>query len=242
MDKAIFLGMNGQTSSMHQLEILTNNLANVSTPGFRSDYEVMKQNPVNDDPDNTRIYSSIGQTYTDFTEGSLNYTGNELDVAIEGKGFFTVQAKNGQEACTRAGNFKLSSDGFLVTQGGEIVLGDGGAIQIGEVSKIEISKDGMISAIPFGSDEMVEFGMLRLTNPNIKTLNKGADGLFYSTTGNLPESDEIRVVSKTLESSNVNPIDTLTRLIDLSRNYEMESNFVRNMADIADSANRLLEL
>lgn len=242
MDKALFLGMNAQSSSMHQLEILTNNLANINTPGFRADYEVVKQNPISNNSNETRVYSSIGQSYTDFKQGPILRTGKELDLAISGDGFFAVQSKDGREGYTRSGNFMLSTDGYLVTQTGQLVLGRAGAIRLKNAEKIEISNDGTVSARFEGSNEMVRIGNLKLVTPPQNQLMKGKDGLFY-VNGGAPAkpSKDVKLITGAIEGSNVNPIDTLTKLIDVSRSYEIHSNFIRNLSDIAAASNKLLD-
>lgn len=241
MDKAIFLGMNAQESAMHQLEILSNNLANVNTPGFRADYEVLKQNPVGHGTMGTRVYSSVGQTYTDFKQGPILRTGRELDVAISGEGFLTAQSLSGKEGYTRAGNLTLSREGFLTTQSGEMILGTNGVINIRPSEKIEIASDGTISARYVGADNMVPVARLKLVNPKLSDLHKGKDGLFYTNgDSNVVVSNTVKLTAGAIEESNVNPIDTLTKLIDVSRQYELHANFIKNLTEVADAANRLL--
>lgn len=243
MDKALYVGMGGQTNALSQLKILTNNLANVNSVGFRADYEVMKQNHVQADSMETRVYSSVGGSYTDFKSGPVLRTGRDLDVAILNQGMFAVQSKNGQEGYTRAGNFDISKDGFLTTAAGDMVLGATGAIHIPEVQRVQIGEDGTVSVLPMGEVNMVTVGKLKLVNPDLKTLRKGADGLFYpSNNAKLADDNAIRVASGSLEGSNVNPVDTLVKLIDLSRHYEIHSNFIKNLAEQAAEANKLLDL
>ena len=243
MDKAIFIGMGGQTSALRALEILSNNLANVNTPGFRADYETMKQHHVQDGGMETRVYSYVGSSYTDFKQGPTLQTGRDLDAALSGNGMFTVQSKSGKEGYTRAGNFAVTVDGFLSTATGELVLGKKGAIQIPEAEKVHIGDDGTISVRPTGSEEMVAVGKLKLVNIKPGDVEKNTDGLFYSKNGRkVEEDDTVKVTSGALEGSNVNPVETLIKLIDISRHYEIHSNLIKNLSEQAATANKLLDV
>ncbi len=244
VDKAIFIGMNGAQSTLRQLEILTNNLANVNTTAFRGDFELMKSLPVNSDGPQVRVYGQMSNTYTDFKNGPTLNTGRDLDVAVAGEGFIAVQSKSGREAYTRAGNLRVTSDGTLVTSTGEMVLGSGGLINIPQYDKINIGQDGTISAILPGSPELVELDRIKLTNPSLTDLEKGEAGLFYikGGAGNAQQDDDVVLQSGALEGSNVSPIETLTKLIDVSRHFEMHSNLMKNFADNASKANELLNL
>jgi flagellar basal-body rod protein FlgF len=242
MDKALFIGMSGQSNSLRELEILSNNLANVNTPGFRADFETVKQHHIQEGGMETRVYSAMGATYTDFKQGPILRTGRDLDTAISGTGMFAVQSKSGVEGYTRAGDFEISGDGFLTTTTGNIVLGNNGAIQIPNSEKLEIGQDGTISVKPLGEPDMVVVGRLKLVNPNFTQLEKGPDGLFYSRDGAKIEADmNVKVMTGSLEGSNVNPVDTLIKLIDLSRQYEIHSNLIKNLAEQSVESNKLLD-
>ncbi len=243
MDKALFIGMGGQTTALRELEILTNNLANVNTPGFRADYEVMKQNHIQKEKMETRVYSSVGGSYTDYKTGPILRTGRDLDVAVSGNGMFAVQSKNGKEGYTRAGNFEVSSEGFLTTASGDMVLGKAGAIQIPQSEMIHIGDDGTVSAKPLGTNDMITIGKLKLVNIIPSKIEKGRDGLFYGKNDmTFPDDPTLKVASGSLEGSNVNPVETLIKLIDISRHYEIHSNFIKNLSEEATAANKLLDV
>jgi flagellar basal-body rod protein FlgF len=243
MDKALFIGMGGQTNSLKELELLTNNLANVNTPGFRADYETMKQTHLKKSGMETRVYASLGHSYTDFKQGSVLRTGRDLDVAVSGKGFFTVQSQSGREGYTRAGNFEVSSDGFLTTVTGEMLLGNSGAIQVNNAEKIRIGDDGTVAIKPIGGDDVAIVGKLKMVNPDIRQLEKGKDGFFYAKNSVKYDDDPtVKVTSGALEGSNVNPVETLIKLIDISRNYEIHANFIKNLSEQAVAANKLLDV
>lgn len=243
MDKALYLGTAGQRNSMKEMEILSNNLANLNTPGFRADYETIKQNSINNNQFETRVYPSLGRSYSDFKQGPILKTGRDLDVAISGDGMFVVQSKTGQEGYTRAGNFEVSNDGFLTSSNGNIVLGINGAINVANAERVNISDTGTVSIKIRDQLDLVTVGQLKMVKPDTSKLEKGTDGLFYTQDGAKIEPDKnIRVESGSLEGSNVNPVDTLIKLIDLSRQYEIHSKFIKNITDNAIESNRLLDM
>ncbi len=243
MDKALFIGMGGQTNALRELEILSNNLANVNTPGFRADYEVMKQHHVKNGNLETRVYSALGRTYTDMRQGPILRTGRDLDVAIAGSGMFAVQSKTGNEGYTRAGNFQISNDGFLTTANGEMVLGKSGVIQIKNADKVKIGIDGTVSIRPTGATDDVMIDKLKVVNIATNPVHKGHDGLFYPDRGDkIVDDPGLKLASGSLEGSNVNPVETLIKLIDLSRHYEIHSNLIKNMSEGAAASNTLLDI
>ncbi len=245
MDKSLFVSMSGQRNSLTELEMLSNDLANAGTIGFKADYEVVKQNHVvkSDDKMETRVYPSVGSSYTDFKQGTILQTGRDLDAAISGHGMFSVQSRTGKEGYTRAGNFEITADGFLTNSKGEMVLGSNGAINIPKSERLNIAKDGTVTIMPLGGTEMVPIAKLKLVNPDVTKLRKGEDGLFYLKGGGLAAEDPTVTVSTgALEGSNVNTVETLIKLIDLSRRYEIHSNFVKNLADQAVQSNKLLDV
>src|SRR5579883_3231939 len=100
VDKALFIGTSGEKNSMHNLELITNNLANSTTAGFRADFETTKPYEVDEKGQQIRAYSILDTTYSDFSHGPITNTGRDLDVAIAGDGFFAVQSQSGKEGYT----------------------------------------------------------------------------------------------------------------------------------------------
>lgn len=244
VDKASFIGMTGAENSLRQLEILTNNLANANTTAFRGDYEVMHQKVINaNDSKQSRVYSALDGSYTDFRPGPIIETGRDLDLAISGPGFIAVQSSSGEEAYTRAGNLQLNQNRMLVTKTGELVLGNNGVINIPPAEQLNISNDGTVSARLLGTNELVPIDRIKFTNPDVSHLSKGADGLFHMTEGETaPVDPNIKIIFGALEGSNVSPIETLTKLIELSRHFEVHTNLMKSMAENSGKANQLLEL
>lgn len=141
MDRMLYIAMNGAKQNMLAQSANTNNLANVSTPGFRADFASFRSMPVFGNGYPTRAYAMVERPGLNLNPGSLNTTGNPLDIAIEDEGYIAVQAKDGSEAYTRAGNMRLTAAGVLLSGAGEPVMGNGGPISIPPASKIEISTE-----------------------------------------------------------------------------------------------------
>jgi flagellar basal-body rod protein FlgF len=242
MDKSLYISMNSAYNAMRQLEVMTNNLANVNTTAFRADSTYVQQQPVKETGMQSRVYSKLDKTYTDFKKGSILSTDRDLDIALDGDGFIAVQSKSGKEAYTRAGSLQLKN-GVLTTQSGELVLGNGGAINISNADRISIAPDGTISARYIGETEMVAVDRIKLTNPQTSELQKGPDSLFYLPNGGTaPQDENVKIVSGSLEGSNVSAIETMTQLIDLTRHYQIHTNYMKTIADNTAKSNQLLEI
>jgi len=172
-------------------------------------------------------------------------TNNPLDVAIHGNGFFAVQAPDGTEAYTRAGNFAVDATGMLRTANGLPVLGDGGPINIPENKKVNVGSDGIISIVgqDQGPEAMVEVGRLKLVNPAITAIEKGDDGLFRQRDGlNAPVAAEVQVRGGMLEGSNVNAVDEFTQILSLARQYEMQVKVMKSAEENSAASAQLLQM
>ncbi|WP_062060438.1 flagellar basal-body rod protein FlgF [Cellvibrio sp. OA-2007] len=246
MDKALFIAMTGAKHNMLAQANRANNLANVNTTGFRADFEQSRSMGVYyGDGQPTRAYAMTESPRADFTSGAMIATNNPLDVAIQGDGFFAVQAVDGTEAYSRAGNFAVDATGTLRTANGLVVLGDGGPINIPENEKVQVGADGTISIVGQGQgpEAMVEVGRLKLVNPDVQNLEKGDDGLFRQRDGLNPlAAAEVTLRSGMLESSNVNPIDEFTQILSLSRQYEMQVKLMKTAEENSASSAQLLQI
>jgi flagellar basal-body rod protein FlgF len=216
--------MTGAKNLMLQQEVLANNLANASTTGFRADYEAFLAVPTPGAAGATRTYGIETSPGSNFASGPIQYTGNGLDAAVDGAGFFVVQALDGNEAMTRNGGFARSPEGILVTTAGLPVVGDGGPITIPENAAVDIAHDGTVSAnSPDTPGKPQVLGKLKLVNPDIAQVAKGADGLFRLKGGLTAEADEtVQVVGHSIEGSNVNVVNTLVGMISLAREFDMQ--------------------
>ncbi|MGB0361179.1 MAG: flagellar basal body rod protein FlgF, partial [Endozoicomonas sp.] len=209
MDKALYISSAGATLAMRAQQVHANNLANSNTLGFRRDFVSSLSVELEGDGFQSRIMSSIRGLGSSFDAGSQELTNRDLDVAINGDGWFTVETIDGNEAYTRAGNLQVNADGQLLIAKGLPVVGDAGAIELPEFESIEIGSDGTITIIPVGgTGETVQVGQLKLVNPDIKDLQKGLDGLFVSENGEELAADPgVQLRTGFLETSNVSAMD-----------------------------------
>lgn len=238
MDRLLFIAMNGAKETMTAQAINTNNLANVSTTGFRADFQSSLSQQVYGPGYASRVYASVEGEGVDFTQGNIISTGRDLDTAINGEGWFAVQAADGSEAYTRAGDLKIDSLGRLTNGAGNTVLGNGGPISVPQHAKLEIGSDGTISIQPLGQpiNTLAVIDRIKMVNPSTDQLDKGDDGLMRLKSGGPAVADAgVRVVSGSLESSNVNAVSALVRMIELARQYETHIK-VMHTAEQNDSA------
>lgn len=244
IDHALYTDIGGAKEYMHKMQLLTNNLANLNTTGFHADFGTLVHKPTNQDGMQSRIIPTTGETYTDHNQGPVNFTGRQLDVAIDGAGFFAVQNQNGQEGLTRAGNFEITAQGLLITHKGDIVLGDDGIINIPPASQVKIDNKGIITAKLRGEPEanIAEIGRLKLVNPDLKTIHKGEDGLFYKTDGGVDSVGDVKLQPESLEGSNVNAISALAQLVDISRQFDFQTKTMHIIEENATKANDLMDI
>lgn len=220
MDRMIYLSMAGAKAAMQRQDVLANNLANVSTNGFRAELQAFRSVPVRGDGASTRAYAletTIG--YND-AAGPITQTGRNLDVAMQGRSWLAVQSLDGTEAYTRAGGLEVNAEGLLTLRNGLPVLGDGGPINVPPNSELLIGSDGTISAKgPTGRPTAI--GRLKLVTPEAP-LTRGTDGLFRAADGDLPADPAARLQDGALEGSNVSPVETMVSMIAAARQFEQQ--------------------
>jgi flagellar basal-body rod protein FlgF len=238
MDRMIYLSMTGAKTNFAQQEVLANNLANVSTTGFRAELHAVRAVPVRGDGASTRVYSLETTVGHDQTPGIINVTGRPLDVAVQGNSWLTVQSLDGTEAYTRAGHFLVDAQGNLVTPEGLQVIGDAGPINIPQNTEASIGVDGTVTAkARNGTSQAV--GRLKLVTPEGR-LQRGEDGLFRAPGGDLAADPNARVQDGALEGSNVNPIEAMVQMIAASRQYETQTRMMQTAEQNEKASSRLL--
>lgn len=223
MDRMIFIAMSGARETMAAQAINSNNLANASTTGFRADFQASMSQQVYGPGYASRVYATNEGAGVDFNQGSIIQTGRELDMAIEGQGWFAVQTADGSEAYTRAGDLRLDSLGRLTNGAGHTILGNGGPISLPPHAKLDIGADGTISMQPLGQavNTLAVIDRIKMVNPPLDQLQKGSDGLMRLSSGEPAVADaSVSVVSGALESSNVNSVGSMVKMIELARQYE----------------------
>jgi len=238
MDRMLWVAMTGADQLMDAQTIVAHNLANASTSGYRADLHAFSSYLVEGPGFPTRVNVVAEQLGFDPRVGTLQETGRGLDVAVHGDGFIAVQAADGTEAYTRAGDLRLTADGVLETAAGEVVLADGGPVTIPPANRVEIGADGTVSVVPqgLGPEALAAITRIRLVNPPPGDLVKGADGLLRMRDGTQAPADaSVRLASGALESSNVNVAEALVEMIEISRQFEMQVRLM-STADQNDSA------
>jgi len=246
MDRALFIAGNSARELMHRQDVVTGNLANASTPGFRQEIAVQRTAPVVGGPGlRTRAFAVETTPASDMTNGEMTSTGRELDVAIQGDGWFTVRTPDGGEAYTRAGSFNTTPDGTLVDGHGRPVLGtDNQPIVIPPTSKIAINQDGSVAAVSnLDPRDSQQVGALKLVNPPAGGLVRGGDGLFRTAGGQPAQMDEsLRIIPGFVEKSNVSPAEAMTAMISNARQFEMQMKVIQNASTNEERGNSILSI
>ena len=248
MDKALFIGMSGAKQNMLSQSAHANNLANVSTTGFKRDFAQARSMPVFGEHNPTRAYAMAERPGTDLSAGALMDTGRKLDVAIDGDGWLAVQNQRGEEVFTRSGSLQIDVNGLVRLSSGEMVMGNGGPVALPPFDNVQIGNDGTISVVPVGGppDQLVEVDRLKLVNPPGNALEKGEDGFIRrradQAIDGLEEPDaNQRIVSGFLESSNVNAVEEMISNLQLSRQYEMQVKVMTAANEKSEASARLMQ-
>jgi flagellar basal-body rod protein FlgG len=263
MVRGIYTGASGMMATMEEMNVVANNLANVNTDGYKRETSVTKAFPellmrrINDDGvvkfplgsyDLAPVVGKLGtgvefnESFIRYEQGSLLETSNEFDIALEGEGFLTVMSEEG-EKYTRNGNFKISSDGYLVDMHGNKVMGENGAIRIAQ-NNFQIDKEGNVyinsdykpedfvdkagnewkNMIKLDRLKIVDFPEKRYLQKDGHTLYKESD---FSGKAFVMEENRAKIHQGFLEKSNVDPVIEMTRMIEINRLYEANQRVIQ---------------
>jgi len=244
MDRMIYTAAAGAKRTLDAQAVMSNNLANVNTAGFREQLSANRAVPiVGRNMADTRVSTVASTPGSHMRQGIMEETGNPLDVAIRGSGWFAVQTEQG-EAYTRAGEFAVNTQNQLVTQHGLPVLSDDGApIDLPERGTLTIASDGTISALGAGDNprDVQRVAQLKLANPPASDLLRGDDGLFrLSQGGSAPAQTGITVASGFVEKSNVSASAAMVGMIANARHFEMQMKVIRDASTNEERANSIL--
>jgi len=220
MDRLIYLSMSGAKATMQRQETLANNLANVSTAGFRAELSAFRAVPVEGSGASTRVYALESTPGYDASPGQVAATGRNLDVAMSGGAWLSVQGLDGTEAYTRGGALDVNAEGTMITVSGLTVLGDGGPIQVPPNTQVSIGADGTVSSTA-ANGKSTSIGKLKLVTPEVP-LTRGTDGLFRAAEGDLSADPNARVQDGALEGSNVSAVETMVQMISAARQFEAQ--------------------
>jgi len=237
MDNALLISLSHQIASYRSMDVIANNIANVSTPAFQREEPSFQEYVMNVPPAEgqsgiqTLSFVQDSGIVRDLSEGRMETTNAPFDFAIHGKGYFVVQTPNG-ERYTRAGHFTLNDSGQLVTSNGDAVQGDGGPITITpDDGEVHFAADGTISG------KNGQIGRLRIVdfqNPRAM-LKEGAS--LYNANGQSPVSaDSFQLQSGMIETSNVEPVIEISHMIEVMRAYQATATLTQSQEDLMRQA------
>lgn len=244
MDRIIYTSMTGANAAAQRQAVLTNNLANASTQGFRAEMSTFRSVPLQGDGSKTRVFALEATSGHLQTPGPVQRTGRALDAMAMGNAWFGVQGLDGLEAYTRAGGFEVSAAGTLLTSNGLTVLSDGGApIDVPPGAEVSLGADGTISAKTAGQPATT-IGRLKLATPTADNpLKRGDDGLFRTASGDpMPNDPNARMLAGAIEGSNVNAVESMVGMIAAARQFEQQMKLLQTAETNDKSASQLLSL
>ena len=242
MDRLIYTAMTGAKYLVERQATLAHNLANSSTTGFRADTVGLRAVPTVGQQAGTRVFTVETTTGSDFSQGPMISTSRNLDVAIQGSGWFAVQGTDGNEAYTRAGAIQVGPDGTLQLNNGATVQGTSGPISMpSDAQSVFIAPDGTITVKTASAILPTTVGQLKLVNPPLESLSKGLDGLFRLKNGDTADADPaVKVASGTLEGSNVNVVESMVGMIGAARQFELQMKMLSTAEQNEQKAGTLL--
>jgi flagellar basal-body rod protein FlgF len=244
MDRMVYAAMTGARSALGQMAVTANNLANASTPGFREQIAAIRAVPMGGDGASTRAFAIDTTPASNFQPAAFQATGNPFDVAIQGDGFFVVRRPDGREALTRAGNFRTSASGELVSASGMPVLSDSGPVVIpASSSPPQIGEDGTIVVFDGTSPQPQVLGRLRMVKVELKALSRAGDGLFEaSAQSRLSPDPSLSAKQGFVEGSNVSVAEAMVALVGQQRLFDLNVKMIQNADTNARSANGIMTL
>ncbi|SHF36852.1 flagellar basal-body rod protein FlgF [Desulforamulus putei] len=249
MLRGLYIAMNSLDVQQAKLNNISNNLANLATPGYKKNNvlenrfsETLQLALEANGPGGKRqpigqgnLGNMITQVHIDFKPGPLTETGNPTDVALEGKGFFAVENDSGEQFYTRDGSFQVDAEGNLLTSEGYRVLGEGGPITVEDPEHLVIREDGAIFAGE--GKEAEEVDKLRIVEFADPALLKKTDGnYFVDPDGTAEPATNTTVLQGWLEKSNVDPVQEMIDIIPVARIYESSQKLVQVNDELLDKA------
>lgn len=250
MESSIYTAMTTASKILENQEILANNLANISTTGFKSELvsKIILTNSNYDKNHDNLNRLNIYNTHYNTTQGALKYTNEPLDCAIKNiNGWFIVRTKNNEIAFTKNGHFKINSQGLLTVQNHEVVGKYGSILIPKNVTTINISQDGTIKAKEKKSSEEIIINKLKLAKINVNNLLHKEHGFYVLNKNNKIKlfedtTNSITILPKTLEDSNVNIVENMVHMISDTRNFEMQMKVLSIYDENTQLANKFLNI
>lgn len=222
MDLPGYVALSRVSGLDRELSVIANNIANMSTTGFRREDLIASEAATHLPSDGTTIaMSALRARYTDVAQGTVERTGRPLDLAIDGTAYFQVM-QDGEPLLTRAGNFGRTVDGELALPSGAVLLDAGGAALIvpPDAGEVAIAPDGTVSA------DGAPLGQVGLWQVDPADQISRRDGVMFATTGDPVPAEASRILQGALEGSNVSPVTEMARMIAVQRAYEQGQSFL----------------
>ena len=246
MDRLVHTSLSALRGAMARQQATANNLANVNTVGFRGELSSARALWIrNGQGVDVAARATQEVVAADMSAGTVNETGRDLDIAMQGDALLAVQAEDGDEAYTRRGDLQLNESGLLTTGDGHPVLGEQGPITLPPADSMRIDQDGMIWIVPRGGDPNVpqQVDRLKLASPTGSRVLKGLDALFrVENDGALPSDPQARVTPRSLEGSNVEATQALIDMIEASRSWDTQIKLISTAREIDTAAADLMRL
>lgn len=242
MQSVFQIAAQGARQMLDAQALVSNNLANADNTAFKADLYQARSAYIHGGPIESGATTMSLEHAVDFTQGGINYTGGDLDIAVSGDGWMQVISPEGEMVLSRRGDLRVQPDGRLMDGVGNQIMGEGGPIALPEYSSLSIGADGTISIVPLGEppNAVVALDRIMLVNPDPTELTKGLDGrVRHPDVGALAPDAGVQIAVGALETSNVNPVEMMVKMIELSRSFE---NHVRTMksAEELDTASASL--
>lgn len=257
MVKGLYTAYTGMLNQQNRLDVLTNNLANSATTGFKKEgttsqtfadvlaYKIKDSSESNSARGlgEMSMGVKIGENYTDYSQGAFRVTDNDLDLALDGNGFFAVSftSKDGETSVkyTRDGSFTMTKEGYLVTKDGDFVLNQNGAMNSNANSRIQLDPNAEVKIDASGNiyqnNKLVaQIGVADFADYNY--LEKYGENLYQLAQGGTIQESTALVNQGTLETSNVNVVSEMVEMIEISRAYESNQKLIQTIDGTLDTA------
>ena len=245
MDRALYIAMTGASQTMRAQAVNSHNLANAGTTGFKAELIANTPAEVVGPGLPTRVNAQASAPGWDASAGTIQQTGRDLDVAFAENVWLAVQAPDGSEAYTKAGDLQLDAYGQLRTAAGQAVLGEAGPLTIPPNSRLLIGGDGTVSVVPQGQTAatLATVGRLKTVRVEPSPLQRGADGLMRATPDSSLQPAAGRVLtSGALEGSNVNLPEAMVNMISLARQFELQVKLMKTAEANSEAAASLTRM
>jgi len=245
MDRLIYTAVSGMSASMIRQRMIASNMANAQTIGFRA--EIMESTPVTIEGQQLEIRALNRSEVrgASMREGTMVQTGRPLDIAMQGDTMLTVQAPDGGEGYTRRGDLSISPTGVLQNGDGLTVMGDNGPITVPLGSNVSISPDGaVLAANPAAPDQpAVEVARIKIANWRGSKIEKDLANLFRVPGGGvLPADENAKVMTGTLEQSNVAPTEVLVEMVEQQRLFDIRAKMISTARDLDEGGASLMRI